>query len=288
MYLYKIKNLPKATVEINLTIPVEDINKEKSEALLRLQKELTLEGFRKGKVPLPIAEKHLSQEAIYQEMIKVIIPKIYDEILHKESLKPIMNPRIEFVKAKENDDWQVKISFAKKPIVDLRNYKKAIKEVKEKNKKTNIWIPGKDKSEEKSGNVNDSNLINPILEAILKEVKVEVSDLIIDEELKHRLVRLVDDIEKIGLTTETYLKSKNLTLEQIKENYRREIEDTYKIEFILSEIADKENIKVEKSDLDKLLDNIKDVKDRQVAAKNSYYYASILRKQKTLDYLISL
>ncbi|KKQ23925.1 MAG: Trigger factor [Candidatus Roizmanbacteria bacterium GW2011_GWC2_37_13] len=289
MYSYKFKKLPKSTVEINLVIPLSDIQKEKSEAFSRLQKELTVEGFRKGKVPLVIAEKHLSPEAIYQEMIRVFLPKVYEEILKKESFKPIMNPRIELIKAKEGEDWEVKISIAEKPIVDLKNYKDAVKKIKIEAKKEDIWIPGKDKvADEKKSEQNKSKLINPILEVILKEVKVEISDLIIDEELNHRLSRLVDDVEKIGLTAEAYLKSKNLTMDQLKANYKREIEDTYKLEFILAEIADKESIKVEKEDLEKLLRNIKDEKERALAMQNSYYYASILRKQKTLDYLIGL
>jgi len=53
-------------------------------------------------------------------------------------------------------------------------------------------------------------------------------------------------------------------------------------------IADKENIKVENSDIEKLFLNIKDDKEREKAKENSYYYASILRKQKTIDFLISL
>ena len=290
MYSYKLKRLPKATLEINLVIPLADIKKEKKEAFLRLQKELTVEGFRKGKAPLPIAEKHLSQEAIYQEMIKSLLPKIYDEILHKDSLRPIINPRIELVKAKEGEDLEIKISLAEKPLVDLKNYKKVIEGVKSKLKKDDIWVPGKEPASAKATTAEEdkSKLINPILEAVLKEATVEVSDLIIDEELNHRLARLVDDVEKIGMTTEAYLKSKNITMDQIKANYRREIEDTYKLEFILAEIADKENIKVEKEDIDKLLANIKDEKERKIAMENSYYYASVLRKQKTLDYLISL
>lgn len=289
MYNYKLKKLPKSTIEIVLTIPWSDIAKEKDEAFARLQKELTIEGFRKGKAPTSIAKKHLSNDAIYQEMFKVFLPKIYQEILKKEDLKPIINPKIELIKAKENEDWEIKISFAEKPSVLLNDYKKKIKELKEDAKKTDIWTPGKDKSTQKPDEeTNKSKMLNQILETVLKEAKVEVSDLIIDEELNHRLARLVDDIEKIGLTTESYLKSKNLTMDQLKANFKKEIEDTYKLEFILLEIADKEDIKVEKADLDKLLSNIKDEKERQSASANSYYYATILRKQKTLDYLISL
>ena len=77
-------------------------------------------------------------------------------------------------------------------------------------------------------------------------------------------------------------------MESLKAQFRKETEDTYKLEFILAEISDKENIKVEQVDLNKLFVNIKDEKERIKAEQNSYYYATILRKQKTLDYLISL
>jgi len=287
MYQYKTKKQPKNTIDIELIIPKEDIKKEKEEAFVRLQKDLEVEGFRKGKVPLSVAKKHLTDDQIYQEMIGKLLPKIYSEILKKEDLKPIFNPKIELTKAKEGEDWQIKITIALRPTVDLKNYKETVKKVKDKNKKPDIWVPGKDQ-EKKQEEKDDSQMINFILEALLKEIKVEISDLIIEEELNHRLSMLVDDIRKIGLSTEAYLKSKNLTMDQLKENYKREIEDTYKLEFILDEIANKENIQVEQADLDKLFVNIKDEKQKQLAKENSYYYATILRKQKTLDYLISL
>ncbi|KKP86467.1 MAG: Trigger factor [Candidatus Roizmanbacteria bacterium GW2011_GWA2_35_8] len=287
MYTHKVKKLPKNTIEISVTLPRADIKKGKDEAFFRLQKELTVEGFRKGKVPVPIAEKHLSAEAIYQEMMKVTLPKIYDEILHKESLKPIMSPKIELASAKDNEDWQIRITVAERPQVELGKYKEKIKELKANNKKANIWVPGQDK-EKKDDEAEKSKFLNVALEALLKTAKIEISDLILEEELNHRLTRLIDDVQKIGLTIDSYLKSKNLTMDSIKDQYKREIEDTYKLEFLLSEIADKENIKVENSDIEKLFLNIKDDKEREKAKENSYYYASILRKKKTIDFLISL
>ena len=290
MYTYKINKLPKHTVEITLNLPLATITKEKEAAFVRLQAELTVEGFRKGKAPRAIAEKNLNIEAIYQEMMKVILPKIYEEIVKKEKLSPIVNPKIDLTKAKEKEDWEIKITLCEKPTIDLGKYKEMIKEAKAKAKKDDIWVPGKESASAKApaAEENKSKLINEILSVVLKEVKIEISDMLIEEELNHRLARMVDDIQKIGLTVDAYLKSKNLTMDILKTQYKREIEDTYKIEFILGEIADKEGIKVEKSDLDKLLANIKDEKERKTAEANSYYYASILRKQKTLDFLTSL
>lgn len=290
MYSYKKEKLPKNTTQLTVDVPKADIKKEEEEAFLRLQQKLTVEGFRQGKVPKTIAEKHIQKDDLYQELAQKMISRIYQELLTKENLKPIISPKVDLVKAKEGEDWQIKITLAEKPVVELGDYKKVIKEAKAKVAKTNIWVPGKDKDplRQPADKEDKNKLLNEVLTAVLKETKLEISDLVIDEEINHRLTHLIDEIQKIGLTTENYLKSKNLTLESLKAQFRKETEDTYKLEFILAEIADKENLKVEQADLDKLFVNIKDEKERKIAEQNSYYYATILRKQKTLDYLISL
>jgi len=287
MYSYKKEKLPKNTTQLIVDVPKADVKKEETEAFSGLQKNLTVEGFRQGKVPSEIAKKHLTKEVIYQELAQKMISRIYQEVLTKEGLKPIISPKVDLVKAKEGEDWQIKIVLAEKPTITLGDYKKVIKDVKAKVKKSNIWVPGKDKDAKKPEE-DKNQLLNEVLTALLNESKIEVSDLVIDDEVNHRLTHLIDEIQKIGLTTEKYLKSKNLTMDSLKAQFKKETEDTYKLEFILAEVADKENLKIEQADLDKLFVNIKDEKERKKAEQNSYYYATILRKQKTLDYLISL
>lgn len=287
MYSYKKEKLPKNTTQFVVDVPKADVKAEESAAFSRLQSELTVEGFRKGKAPKNIAEKYISKEDLYQELAQKMISRIYQEIINKEKTKPIISPKVDLESAKENEDWKIKITVAEKPIVSLGDYKKAVKTVKSKSKEANIWVPGKDK-EVKKPEEDKSKLLNDVLSALLNETKLEISDLVIDEEVNHRLTHLVDEIQKIGLTTENYLKSKNLTLDSLKAQFKKEAEDTYKLEFALAEVADQEKIQIEKADLDKLFVNIKDEKERKTAEQNSYYYATILRKQKTLDYLISL
>ncbi len=288
MYTYKISTLPKRSSEITISVPKEDILKEKEFAFKKLQDELTIEGFRKGKVPKEMAEKHISSETVYQEVLQSVLPKAYEEIVKKESLHPIMNPKIELTKVKENEDWEIKLVIASKPTVNLEGYKEAIKKAKADHKKSDIWVPGKDKEQKKDENAEKQKMLNEVLTALLKAVKFEIADMVLEEELNKRLSQLMDDIRKIGLTVDAYMRSKNTTIEEVTKRYKQEIEETYKLEFVLMEIADKEGIKVEKVDIDKLLNSIKDEKERKIAEQNSYYYASILRKQKTLDYLLSI
>lgn len=289
MFTKKINKLPKSTIEITVNIPKEDIEKEYDKAFDRLHKNLTVPGFRQGKTPKSIAEKHIAKDAIYQELIKEMLPKIYEELIKTENLKPIISPKIELIKAKNNSDWEIKFIVAQKPEVKLGSYKEAIKKIKSEKKKDEIWVPGKEKKNDQSQKKdNKQALLNDILNAVIKECKVEVSDLIIEQELNNRLSRLVDDIQKIGLTTESYLKSKNLTMDSLKESLKKEIDDTYAVEFILNEIADNEKITVEDKDLDQLFISIQEPKQRESAKANAYFYAGIMKKQKTLDFLLGL
>jgi len=290
---YQAKKLPKNTVEILVKIPKATVEEEQKTSFEYLQKELQVEGFRKGKVPKDIAKKHLSNQTIYQQIIRQLLPKIYEELVQKEKLTPIVNPKIDLVKAKENEDWEIKFLIAEKPSVDIKNYKEAVKKAKAEAKKNDIWVPGKDGSKPNSTDTSKNEekkqkLLNNILAVLLKQTECELADLIIEEELNRKLTQLVDDIQKIGLTVDGYLKSKNLTMDEMKKKYAKEISDTYKLEFILQTIADQENIRVEKEDLDKLFVNIKDPKEKETAMKNAYFYASVLRKQKTLDLLLNL
>jgi len=287
MYSYKKNLLPKNTVELIIDIPKQEIKSAYQKAFLSLQKELTLPGFRKGSVPKEMAEKNIKKEKVYEKLIADLIPRIYEEIIKKENLTPLSLPKIELLKAKEEEDWQIKITLAQKPTVNLKNLKQIVQKVKAEQKKEDIWVPGKTQKEKENQEVKNQKLLNLILNALLKEISCEISDILIEEELNHRLASLLDDIKKIGLTVDAYLKSKNLTVEQLKEQYRKEIEETYKLEFILLAIADKENITVEKQDLEKIFVNLSP-EERKKAEENSYFYASILRKQKTLDFLINL
>ena len=287
MYSYKKNLLPKNTVELIIDIPKQEIKSAYQKAFLSLQKELTLPGFRKGSVPKELVEKNIKKEKVYEKLIADLIPRIYEEIIKKENLTPLSLPKIELLKAKEEEDWQIKIILAQKPTVNLKNLKQIVQKVKAEQKKEDIWVPGKTQKEKENQEVKNQKLLNLILNALLKEIPCEISDLLIEEELNHRLASLLDDIKKIGLTVDAYIKSKNLTVEQLKEQYRKEIEETYKLEFILLAIADKENITVEKQDLEKIFVNLSP-EERKKAEENSYFYASILRKQKTLDFLINL
>jgi trigger factor len=175
------------------------------------------------------------------------------------------------------------------PEIDLKNYKEIVKKAKADADKPEIWTPGKDKeAKEPTPGAKKEMAMQAALNALVDKVKVEISDVILDDEVNRRMTKLIDDIQRLGMTVENYVKAKNLTVESLKDQFKKEIEETYKIEFILQQIADDEKIQVEKEDLDKMMIGLKDEKDKQAFMQNAYYYATLLRKQKTLEHLINV
>lgn len=289
MATHSIKKQPKSTVEINVKVPWSEIQKAYTEAFDHLLTEFEFQGFRKGKVPRDIAEKNLPKDNVYGQLIRKLMPTLYEEIVKKEDLKPIMNPKLELVKAKENEEWEMKITLAEKPEVKLKDYKKKVQEAKKAAAEPEIWVPGKDeKKSEPSADQKKEKTLNMSLEAVLKEAECEIPPLLVEEELERRLAQIVDDVQKIGLTVDKYLQSRNTSMDQLKERLTREITDTYRLEFILQAIADSEKLEVTEADLGLLFGNIKDEKAKKEAQANAYFYASVLRKQKALDFIIGL
>ena len=291
MYTHTLKKLPKGTFEITVKMPWAMIEKETEKAFQTLAEMLEVEGYRKGKAPKELAKKQIKKEAIYQQIIRTLFPDIYAEIIKKEELKPVISPRVDLKQAKENEDWELVFTLAEKPSVKLGDYKKTLADIKVKRGKADIWVPGteaKPVDDDKEKARKQQELLNEMLTALLQLSTVEISEFILEEELNSRLSRLVDDIQKLGMNTETYLQSKNITMEQLREQFLKEIVETHSLEFALNEIAEKENISVETDELEKLFVSIKDNKERVAAMQNAYYYAALLRKQKTLDFLLGL
>lgn len=277
------KHLPKSTVELEIQVPWSEIKTTYDKVFKKVISEIEVEGFRKGKAPKHLVEKKVDKNKVYQEVIKEVVPKVYGEAIAEQKLKPIAAPKIELVSAKEGEDWVIKATIALKPIIKLKNYKEAIKALKRG--KTTIWTPGapnKKKGTEKKASLDE------LIEALLKEVEVEVSDVLIEEEANRLLANLIDQTQKLGLTIEKYLFAKGKTTEQLKAEYTIQAARNLSLEFVLSEIADKENITVTAEDLDKLIAKVEKPEEKEKLKKDSYYLAHLIRQQKTLEFLDNL
>src|SRR3989344_2000370 len=271
-----LKQLPKSTAELEITIPWSEIKTTYQVVLDQVTKESEIPGFRKGKAPKKMVEEKIDKGKIYEELIKRIIPKAYAEAVSTHKLQPISSPKIEVVKAKQDEDWQVKATISLKPKISLKNYKDKIRDLKKA--KVKIWTPGENQKE----NTKEPSKLS------VDEIINALADELITQEANRMLSDLIDQTKQLGLTVEQYLISKGKTNEQLRAEYTHTAKRNLTVEFALTEVADVENITVSQEDLDKILEKVEKPEEKEKLKKDSYYLAHLIRQQKTLDFLSNL
>lgn len=280
------QRLPKSTAVLTLTIPREEVKKTYDRVIRKAIEEVEVKGFRKGKAPKKLAEKQLDRAKVTQVVLNQILPSAYTQALKEHDLKPITAPKIEAEEAEEDKDWVFKITVAEKPKIKLEQYKEEIKKTKKVTPK--VWTPGeKDEGKDKEKEPKEPPL-RKVFEVLLKTVKIEIPDLLIENETNRLLAQTLDEVKRLGLALETYLSSVGKTPEGLRQETQKQAEETLRLEFILAEIAEQENVSVEPKEIDAFVQKTKDEKAKKALESQRYYLASLLRKQKTLNFLSSL
>lgn len=269
------------TIELTITIPWADIQKTYAEAVEDMVKQTEVPGFRKGKAPRKLAEESLDKNKIYEEVIKRIVPAAYAKALEEHHVKPIVYPQVELKEAQEGRDWVVIARTAEKPDVRLGDYQKAIRELKAAKSKK-IYLPGQ---EEKTNEKDQKTTLEEILNALLSTFFITLPAILVEHEVTHKLSELVDQVRKLGLTVEQYLSSTNRTAETLRAEYTREVRRTLALEFAFEAIAEAQKLTVEEAELDKIIASAKTAEEKKALEGQRYYLASVVRRQKTLDFL---
>lgn len=283
------------TFELELFIPKEEVAKAYQEILKHTAKQTSIKGFRQGHAPLNLVEKKVGRNSIYQRVSQNLITAKYLEAVKQHQLKPIISPKISVVKMAEGQDWIIKATACETPDINLGNWEEAIKKSRTTNK---IWTPnsgqpastiGKETSQTDPSSTTQKRL-QEIFSALIKQTTIDLSQLIIEQESNRLLGSFLDQVNQLGMTLEQYLSSQNKTVDQLKKDYQTRAEQTLKLEFILAKIGEEKKLTVSAKEVEEFINKNPDekIKKQLKSPEQKTYIASIVRKRKTLDYLLSL
>lgn len=278
-----ISSLKREAGEVTFTITVpagkvkETFERIKKEAL----KEVKMPGFRPGKVPTELAEKQLNEEALSQALFQELVPIVYAQAVTKEGVKPIISPTINIKSFKKDEDLVLEAKTAERPPIDLGSYRSAIKGLKGK------VILGPDGKPLGGG---EKITAAQVLEKLREAAKIEIPHLLVDHELQRMLSSLVDQVRGLGLTIDQYLSSQGKTAEGIRLEYHQIAERNLKDEFILSEVARAEGVKVSENEIEEAIEAAPDEKTRAGLAeeRGKVYLEDVLRKRRTIEHLLKI
>ncbi len=113
------KNMAKLTVEVG----ADELEKAIEKAYQKQKKQISIPGFRKGKVPRQMVEKMYGKEVFYEDAANELIPDAYDKALSECEEDIVSSPKIEVTQIEAGKPFIFTATVALKPEVKLGKYK---------------------------------------------------------------------------------------------------------------------------------------------------------------------
>ncbi|WP_294977078.1 trigger factor [uncultured Leuconostoc sp.] len=84
--------------------------------------EVSIPGFRKGKVTKALFFSKFGEEALYQQTMDIVLPAAYEAAIDEAGVTPVGRPNIEPVSMNKGEDWTMKAEITTAPEVKLGEY----------------------------------------------------------------------------------------------------------------------------------------------------------------------
>ena len=257
------------TAHVDIVLTEVEVNAEKEHALDELISTVTVKGFRQGKAPKDIAKDHVDPDKLSNHILNHVLNHAVSQTLQENKFRLLGRPVLENIDSKDNKGWTIKLSLPLFPEIKIENVSKLfVKSTKTKAK------AAKEETEEEK--------VEKIYKTLLDNIKFDIPESVIEEEVNFSLERLEAQAKTLNLTLENYLKAVKKTIEQVKEEYSKRAAESIKLDLILLEIAKTEKINTTDKEVAEI------AKAGGVPESQIGQLKTIIERRKTIEYLLKL
>ena len=167
---------------LSFSIDQETIKTGLDKAFNKVKANISVPGFRKGKISRQMFNKMYGEEALFEEALNAVLPTAYDAAVKEAAIEPVAQPKIDVAKMEKGSDWELTAEVVVKPTITLGDYKDltvevdATKEVTDEEVETRL-----------------TNAQNNLAELVVKETAAENGDTVVID-----FVGSVDGVEFEG------------------------------------------------------------------------------------------
>ena len=120
----KVENTEnKNEVKLSFTIEAAKFDEAMKKVYVKTAKYFTIPGFRKGKAPMQMVEKHYGSEIFYEDTFNELVPEIYDAAIKENNIAAVSRPNIDVTQIGKGQDLVFTAVVQTKPEVKLGKYK---------------------------------------------------------------------------------------------------------------------------------------------------------------------
>ncbi|MBQ2645634.1 trigger factor [bacterium] len=110
-------------VIMDITVDAQETNAAYDRACKRIAQHVNIPGFRKGKAPKKILEKHVGTAYIQREVLDSVLPGILTNVIKDNNYDTVTEPSVDYFKFEDDGSLSVKAKVELRPEFTLPEYK---------------------------------------------------------------------------------------------------------------------------------------------------------------------
>ena len=118
-----VESLSPTRVKLTVEMPFEELQPSFDAAYKTIAKQVSIPGFRKGKVPARVIEQRFGRGAVLEEVINDAVPKAYESALREKEIVPVGRPEVDVTEIEDGQHVKFTAEVDVRPEFELPDYK---------------------------------------------------------------------------------------------------------------------------------------------------------------------
>jgi trigger factor len=98
-----VETLNPTRVRLTVEVPFEELKDSLDAAYKKINQQVTVPGFRKGKIPARVIDQRFGRGAVLEEAVNDALPKLYQSAVEEGELNPLGQPEVDITDLKDNE-----------------------------------------------------------------------------------------------------------------------------------------------------------------------------------------
>src|SRR3954471_22114594 len=117
-----VETLNPTRVRLTVEVPFEELKDSLDAAYKKINQQVTVKGFRKGKIPARIIDQRFGRGAVLEEAVNDALPKFYTEAVNEAELSPLGQPEVDITELKDGETLNFTAEVDIRPALEIPDY----------------------------------------------------------------------------------------------------------------------------------------------------------------------
>ena len=117
-----VETLNPTRVRLTVEVPFEELKDSLDAAYKKINQQVTVKGFRKGKIPARVIDQRFGRGAVLEEAVNDALPKFYTDAVNEAELNPLGQPEVDITELKDGETLNFTAEVDIRPSIEIPDF----------------------------------------------------------------------------------------------------------------------------------------------------------------------